>query len=77
MSCVFREMHDECLDDCSFCSTENRYFLTTDGDGHHYVVPLSRADDFDRWVQDEEDWEVPAYATRVEGRITFDDWRKK
>lgn len=56
-----------------------RYFIDSDNSGHEYYVPVSRREDFDKWSQlpedDEEGWETPDYATRIDGRFTFTDPR--
>jgi hypothetical protein len=57
-----------------------RYFLDTDDDGHWYLVPVAKRDDWSRWrnipSEDERSWEAPGYAKRLGGvpnRMTFAD----
>lgn len=59
--------------------SDERYFLGHDNSGHDYVVPVSRRDEWFRWLEipedDERSWEVPEYAKRIDGRLTFTDPR--
>jgi hypothetical protein len=55
-----------------------RYFLSSDNDGHWYVIPESHRQNWDKWVDldsdDEESWNVPEYAKEVNGSpslVTF------
>ena len=54
-----------------------RYFIGHDDSGHQYFVPMSRHDDWIKWSSlpedDETGWNVPDYATRIDGRFTFTD----
>lgn len=55
---------------------EEEYTEVVDDSFHHYVIPLARVNDWDLWVQDEEDWDVPDYAERIDGgRLIFTDYR--
>jgi hypothetical protein len=60
--------------------TDHRFFLSTDGSGHWYVVPLAREAEWDAWrdiaEDDERGWEVPEFARPVGGTprlVTFTD----
>lgn len=55
-----------------------RYFLTQDDDGHHFVVPVARRDEWEAWrdipPDDERAWEPPIFARPVGGApdmVTF------
>ena len=58
------------------------YFLSQDNSSHWYVVPVSRVDDWNYWVNlpedDEDGWETPDYAREVGGApslVTFTDFK--
>lgn len=57
-----------------------RYFLSTDGDGHWYLVPDAHRAEWQEWADldgdDERAWEPPDYAKPLGGGpqgITFTD----
>jgi len=57
------------------------YFLDKDDDGHWYVVPLCKSEEWDKWQDidsdDEAKWKVPEFAIPIGGhpnRIAFKDW---
>lgn len=56
-----------------------RYFIGSDNSGHEYYVPVSRMDEFRRWSElpedDEDGWDAPEWATRIDGSFTFTDPR--
>jgi hypothetical protein len=56
-----------------------RYFIGGDNSGHEYAVPVAKRDDWNKWVElpedDEDGWETPDYAFRIEGDFTFTDPR--
>jgi hypothetical protein len=58
------------------------YFLDQDCSTHWYVVPEARRVEWDAWCaldeDDEDAWEAPEYATRLNGsptRVTFRSYR--
>jgi hypothetical protein len=57
--------------------SEQRYFLSSDNSGHHYVVPVENRDEWWAWLEipddDERAWDAPVFARRVEGGLTFTD----
>jgi hypothetical protein len=61
---------------------EKRYFLSQDGSSHWYIIPLNKMQEWDEWVNIDEDdpegWKVPDYAQVVGGSpclVTFTDPR--
>ena len=48
-----------------------KYCLRSDGDGHNYIVPVSRLKEWDEWSEipseDERAWDVPNYAHSLGG----------
>lgn len=34
-----------------------KYFLDNDDDGHWYLIPVSRSEDWQRWVDNDYNWE--------------------
>ena len=57
-----------------------RYFLSADEDGHWFVVPLDKTQEWHKWrdldQDSEEAWEPPAWASPVDGnpsRVTFEN----
>lgn len=59
------------------CQNEG-YFLSSDDDGHWYIVPKSKEMDWGIWLnldsEDEESWTVPSYAKPINGspsKVTF------
>lgn len=59
-----------------------RCFLDRDNDGHWYVVQNDFREDWDAWLQldddDEAAWDEPDYAYRLGGSphtVTFENWR--
>jgi hypothetical protein len=60
-----------------------RYFLDSDDDGHWYVIPVERHEEWKAWCDidrdDEASWEVPDFAHKLDGSpslLTFSDWVK-
>lgn len=56
-----------------------RYFLAGDNSGHDYVVPVEHKEEWFAWLEipedDERSWDVPEFATQVDGGLTFTDPR--
>lgn len=58
-------------------STRRRspYIITSDNDGHHYVIPKACEDKWSKWLDipsdDERSWDVPDYAEAVGGSPTL------
>ena len=56
-----------------------RYFIGCDNSGHEYYVPVRFRDEFNAWSSlpedDEDGWEAPAFAMRIDGHFTFTDPR--
>jgi len=57
-----------------------RYVEVTDDSFHHYIIPVSRLDDWNAFVELDEDdpasWDVPSWAERIDGgRLTFENPR--
>lgn len=55
-----------------------RYFLSQDNSAHHYIVPVSRMDEWNEWRDIPEDdpraWDAPEWAQRIEGGLlTFEN----
>jgi hypothetical protein len=53
-----------------------RYFEGTDNSSHHYIVPVSKRNEWRAWADlpedDEAGWEAPEWATRIDGgTLTF------
>jgi len=48
-----------------------RYYLTQDNDSHWYVVPVTKRDEWNAWLELDEDdeaaWEAPEWALRTYG----------
>jgi len=60
-------------------TTEGWHALVSDNDGHEYVIPLDKVDEFYAWVEstcddDSEDNE-PAWAVRKEGTFQFKQYK--
>jgi hypothetical protein len=57
--------------------TPVRYRIVGDNSGHEYFIPVDRSGDWDKFMaideDDERSWDVPKYATRIDGRFTFTD----
>lgn len=57
----------------------DEYFcLIPDDDGHWYVIPASRKDDWWEWVEDYDNWEAPEWAKAVGGApsgVLFSKWK--
>ena len=43
------------------------FILAQDNDGHWYVIPDDKNEEFYRWVDDEGNWDIPEYAKEVGG----------
>lgn len=57
-----------------------RYYLTRDNDSHWLIVPVSKKEDFGKWLyipsDDERAWEYPDYVKEIGGcpsQVTFID----
>jgi hypothetical protein len=55
-----------------------RFFIGTDCSGHDYYIPLDKRQDWHDWSEipgdDERAWDVPEYATYIDGGIlTFSE----
>lgn len=57
-----------------------RFFLSTDGDGHWFIVPVAKRDEWYEWANidsdDERSWESPEFAQPVGGSpsmVSFTD----
>lgn len=55
-----------------------RYFMSMDGSGHWYVIPVARQHEWEEWTDipedDERAWEAPDFAKPVGGApscVTF------
>jgi hypothetical protein len=48
------------------------FILVSDDSGHDYVIPESKSEDWEAWLDEEDD--LPDYATRVEGDFRFREW---
>lgn len=50
-----------------------RYRDICDDNGHQYLIPVSRQDEWDAWMQipsdDPASWEAPEFAVRIEGGV--------
>lgn len=57
-----------------------RWRIKSDDDGHYYLIPADREDDWWAWVQaPDADPEGPPWARRIDGphRLTFSDPREE
>lgn len=56
-------------------SAETRFKIVGDNSGHEYYIPAEHVDDWEAFCgipdDDGRGWEVPAWATRIDGRFTF------
>lgn len=54
---------------------KDRYVIVGDDSGHEYVIPMARRSDWTAFMESDEpaSGEVPAYAMRIEGTLTFKD----
>ena len=54
---------------------EGRYIIVNDDSGHDYVIPMSKRAEWGHWCGSRawEAGEVPAYAMRIEGTLSFRD----
>jgi hypothetical protein len=60
--------------------TAKRFFLSSDNDGHWYLVPVEILPEWDRWcnldADDEASWTPPEGAQRIGGspsRVSFEN----
>ena len=56
-------------------TTPQRYCITVDDSGHEYVIPVDQNDNWNTWLAhaiETDEWELPDYANRVEGNLTFE-----
>lgn len=53
-------------------SASQEFIITWDNDGHSYVIPYDKEDDWDRWInsQDYDDGVIPNYAKKIGGCIS-------
>ncbi len=47
------------------------YILNKDDDGHWYVIPDNKQEEFNDWLNDENNWEIPDYAEEIGGSYTL------
>lgn len=53
-----------------------RYCIVGDDSGHDYSIPEDKKDEWFAWAYGEEsEYDIPRYATRIDGRFTFTDPR--
>lgn len=54
---------------------EERYFIGSDDAGYNYIVPTSKYREWSAWREisedNEESWDAPGWAERIEGGFTF------
>lgn len=57
------------------------YILTSDNDGHHYVIPKARETEWEKWLEipddDARSWDGPEWAEQVGGSptlVVFDNY---
>ena len=52
-----------------------RFEIVSDNSGHEYYIPIERYNDWASFMMidedDERSWEVPDFAVRIEGGLTF------
>lgn len=58
----------------------DEFCIVQDNDCHGYVIPEWKRQDWYIWLEipenDERAWEVPSYATRIDGgHVIFTEWR--
>lgn len=57
---------------------KNWHVLVGDNSGHEYVIPESKQDEWDTFMEipedDERSWDVPEWAERKEGRFRFTEY---
>jgi len=50
-------------------SKAGRFFISSDDDGHRYLVPADKREEWNLWrnipSEDERSWEVPSFATEI------------
>jgi hypothetical protein len=58
------------------------YCITSDNDGHNYVIPVDKMSDWHEWCdidsEDERSWEAPEWAKSIGGcpsLVVFKDYR--
>lgn len=68
---------DDCVYKYSSSEGAQRYKLVGDNSGHDYVIPIERADDWEKFMDIDEDdpasWDVPEWAKMIGGGLTFTD----
>ena len=61
----------EILEKLNSIEDRDKYFLDQDGDGHWFVVPVSRKEEWDNWAaldsDDETAWTAPNFVEEVGG----------
>jgi hypothetical protein len=55
-----------------------RFFIGSDDDGHEFLVPFERREEWEAWLTQlhgpEPDWNQPAYAASIDGGLlTFEN----
>jgi hypothetical protein len=62
--------------------TEGRFYLGTDNDGHWFVIPADKRDEWSEWLDidsdDERAWDAPDFARDLGGNpscVTFENPR--
>lgn len=56
----------------------SRYRLVQDDSSHWYVIPAEKSEEWSVFEEDEDNWNVPEWATSLNGsphNVTFSDWR--
>lgn len=62
------------MDENGKCDGVRYFILVQDDSCHWYIIPAKEAINWDEWVDNEEDWDVPGYAVAVGGspsRVMF------
>lgn len=55
--------------------SDERFYLTTDNDGHWFIVPVSKQDEWTAWCELDQDdpsaWKYPEFAEGIGGSPTL------
>lgn len=57
---------------------EEWYYIDEDGDGCYYVIPVDKAKEWNALVDEDEDFDAPAWAIPIPGgitRVVFREWQ--
>lgn len=58
-----------------YIKKRERYYLDSDGDGHWFVIPVSKRKEWAKWCEldseDEAAWTPPEFAKKVGGSYTL------